>query len=535
MKCILLIIASMLIAGSAVAQQPNVIMIYIDDMGQEMFNHYAIGTPAITWTDTLDAFDAEGIVFQAGSSQPSCTPSRVTLLTGTFATRLGVGAAVAGISTASKTKGLSRGYPTVLHTFRQADYEVGCFGKWHLIDASEFDVGNDYAGEHPIKSGCSVFKGSWANLNMVHVSEGPNGNGYWSWSKLESHYDETLGKAVVDTIGHENSEQFTEYTTDAAIDFMQTAEEPYFIYLAPNMLHSPFNDASIGTRSGANGGTTGSTHEATCTDDQPTGTPTRDCYYTMLAHLDYELGLLKTAIEAQQAAGQVVHVYISSDNGTPGQITPRTGGFGTTNVKASAYMGGNIVPFIAWGDQVEVADQGVTSLAMISNSDMARTIAKVAGLDFRGHDSIDASGCVTDNPETEDCTSRRKHYYARFNPSVGLAASGDMTVDGSNNEFGAYDIDEFALAALGYEGYIDEGYTDVADSAVPGLVRNGANEVDVTYDPNIETYRQQGGMNANQWDRYRNLHDYAACVRNGDGTGLDGDRTDLCHERADAW
>ncbi|MGB0742345.1 MAG: sulfatase-like hydrolase/transferase, partial [Planctomycetaceae bacterium] len=79
--CLAATITVFLNSCCAVAQPPNIILIFIDDMGWGDLGCYGndfIDTPRI------DQLAAEGIRFTHCYSTPICTPSRVKLMTGKY-------------------------------------------------------------------------------------------------------------------------------------------------------------------------------------------------------------------------------------------------------------------------------------------------------------------------------------------------------------------------------------------------------------------------------------------------------------------
>ena len=80
--------------GVAVAKSPNVLIIYVDDMGYGDLGCYG----AKGWkTPRLDGLAAEGMRFSDFYvSQPVCSASRASLMTGCYANRIGVAGALGG-------------------------------------------------------------------------------------------------------------------------------------------------------------------------------------------------------------------------------------------------------------------------------------------------------------------------------------------------------------------------------------------------------------------------------------------------------
>ena len=92
----------------------------------------------------LNKFADEGISFMRMYTEPSCTPSRVALMTGRHPARNGLGevkATVAG-------EGLAAGEVTIAEALSKAGYNTVHIGKWHMGDIAEsypHNQGFDYA------------------------------------------------------------------------------------------------------------------------------------------------------------------------------------------------------------------------------------------------------------------------------------------------------------------------------------------------------------------------------------------------------
>ncbi|MEE9571252.1 MAG: sulfatase-like hydrolase/transferase, partial [Gammaproteobacteria bacterium] len=79
-------------ASSTAAAQaaPNILLIFGDDMGVETLGSYGLGANPPT-TATLDEMAREGLRFTNFWSQPVCSPTRATILTGRYGFRTGIG------------------------------------------------------------------------------------------------------------------------------------------------------------------------------------------------------------------------------------------------------------------------------------------------------------------------------------------------------------------------------------------------------------------------------------------------------------
>ena len=108
------------------AQKPNVILIYVDDLGYGDLGCYGatkIKTPA------LDRLAASGIRFTNGNStSATCTPSRYALMTGQYPWRK----KGTGVLPGDAALIIPPGTKTLPVIFQDAGYTTGIVGKWHL-------------------------------------------------------------------------------------------------------------------------------------------------------------------------------------------------------------------------------------------------------------------------------------------------------------------------------------------------------------------------------------------------------------------
>jgi hypothetical protein len=127
------IIASLLFvalaAGVCSADRPNVIVILSDDLGYGDAGCYG-ALPKHVRTPNIDRLAAEGIRFTDGHAAASvCTPSRYSLLTGSYAFR---NKKEWGILPGDASLGIPPGSFTLPEMFRANGYATGFVGKWHL-------------------------------------------------------------------------------------------------------------------------------------------------------------------------------------------------------------------------------------------------------------------------------------------------------------------------------------------------------------------------------------------------------------------
>ena len=195
------------------ASQPNIILIFADDLGWK-----DVGYQGSRFCETphLDALAKEGMVFSnAYAAAGNCAPSRACLLSGTYTPRHHV-YAVGSTDRGSKAQqrlipipnkgGLAEENITMADALKAAGYATGHVGKWHLDgpggakpSVQGFDLTFDSFGEGKLKEG--------SEGNKAGPPDDPKG-------------------------------VFT--LTRKALEFIEANKDgPFFCYLAHHAIHSP--------------------------------------------------------------------------------------------------------------------------------------------------------------------------------------------------------------------------------------------------------------------------------------------------------
>ncbi len=133
------------------AQNPNIVIIYLDDMGYGDVSAYG-ATEIIT--PNIDQLASGGMRFTDGhASSATCTPSRYAILTGTYPWRN----ADAKILPGTAPLVIDTEQMTIAKMLKNMGYQTGIVGKWHLglgaghvdwnqpISPGPNEVGFDYA------------------------------------------------------------------------------------------------------------------------------------------------------------------------------------------------------------------------------------------------------------------------------------------------------------------------------------------------------------------------------------------------------
>jgi hypothetical protein len=151
----------------------DVLLVVLDDLGTDKLGIYAVdpGEPvpcaspivgAIP-TPTLDGLRSDGVLFTRCYANPTCSPTRAAILTGSYGLRTGMGHAVdpsdePGYSLPAAEITL----PELIRDANPAVYRRAAFGKWHLTDYEASDC-------HPAERGSERFEGHKGN-NTSHYA-----------------------------------------------------------------------------------------------------------------------------------------------------------------------------------------------------------------------------------------------------------------------------------------------------------------------------------------------------------------------------
>lgn len=334
--------AFFLAVSGAAGQEFNTLIIVADDVGVDSLRTYCrppadCTTANLPATPNIDALRARGILFNKTWGNSSCSPTRSTMQTGRYARRTGVGVPVAPF-------GLTFGLPRCEYTIPEVlglnvlgGHEPAAIGKWHL--GTVMNGGPASTNQ----AGYQHFAGTAANI----------GN-YFNWPKNIN------GRLIPSYATYATTDNVNE-----AIAFIQQQAGPWFVWLAFNAPHSPYQapPANLHSRTlpVAPGQICPSTSNAT----------RRPCYLAMLEAEDTEIGRLLS--EIPQAVLDKTTIIFVGDNGTPCEVCDQSRPeCAAGRCKFSLYQGGINVPLIISGAQVERPNS--ESDALVNTTDIFATV-----------------------------------------------------------------------------------------------------------------------------------------------------------------
>lgn len=204
------------------SEKPNVVFILADDLGINALHCY--GNEYVE-SPNIDRLFAEGMHFTNGySSDPTCAPSRASIMSGQYVPRHKVYRVVDRYKKDSVTlrhmkylppeinqikgegKGMSSEKITIPETLRKNGYTTAGFGKWHL----------------------------------GRKSMGMKNQGFDDAIEVTGHYDFKIHSEV--KIDKPDSLYSSDFITEKGIEFMKKAvkdKKPFFLYLPYYLVHKP--------------------------------------------------------------------------------------------------------------------------------------------------------------------------------------------------------------------------------------------------------------------------------------------------------
>ena len=218
-------------ANQALADKPNIIIIYTDDQSQEDIGYFrklsGLGSPTDSTTPNIDKLAKDGIAFnQFYTAAPVCTPSRAALLTGKKPESAGL------IGNAYGDKGLKAELNMATY-FRSQGYQTALIGKWHLGHTEEF---------HPNKKGFDRFFGHLSGVvdNYTYVYRWPKQN---PKNHAYDLYENTVLQEQYQN--NPNNRHLAHLLMDKAKEYITQASAPLFMYYAINQPHYPVQPLEI--------------------------------------------------------------------------------------------------------------------------------------------------------------------------------------------------------------------------------------------------------------------------------------------------
>jgi arylsulfatase A-like enzyme len=376
---------------SADTEQPNIVLIFADDLGYGDLGCYGATKVA---TPNIDRLAKEGRRFtDAHSASAVCSPSRYGLLTGRYPFRRNFWGPVS----LRQSLTIDPGRLTLGKLLKEAGYATACIGKWHLGFGKKAPDWNGDLKPGPLESGFDYYFG------IPSVNSGP------PFVYIENHRVVGLdrddpfvyGKKSVTKVFPEKGgyraigggkaahrlyvdDRIGTTLKEKAVAWLkqQKKGDPFFLYFPTTNIHHPFTPAP-----------------------RFVGTSACGLYGDFIHELDWMVGELMATLEEMGVADKTLVIF-TSDNGGMLHVTGqkaweaghRLNG-DLLGFKFGAWEGGHRVPFIArWPGRIPA---GTKSDQLLSQIDLLATFAGIVGRPLRndeGPDSVDQLASLTGTP-----------------------------------------------------------------------------------------------------------------------------------------
>ena len=339
---------------------PNIVLIFIDDMGYGDLSCY--GSKTIS-TPHLDELATHGMKFtDFHVSAAVCTPSRASLLTGCYQDRVSLPKVLFpnGAWGSVPNVGLNPEEETLAELLREKGYSTAMAGKWHLGHRQKFlplqhgfdrYFGVPYSNDMPIAS-------TMALSDKIHLRNGMSVEMIRNYDSLEIenkiHQTPLLrDNRVIEFPADQTT--LTKRYTEFCVDFIneRAKDEPFFVYLAHTMPHIPIfaSEAFSGKSEGG-------------------------VYGDVIEEIDWSVGEIVRALKDKDAVDNTLIIF-TSDNG-PWLSFGNHGGSsgGLRGGKFDIWEGGFRVPAVmSWPG---VIPANTTNDQLVTTLDILPTVAQVA-------------------------------------------------------------------------------------------------------------------------------------------------------------
>jgi len=244
-------------------KQPNIVFILADDLGWADVSYHG----SEIMTPNIDQLAENGMQFEQHYVMPTCTPTRIGLMSGQYPSRFGVTAPAYGKIFEDDTI-------TLASALRERGYYTSISGKWHMGSPPKWV---------PLKYGFDASYGYFHGQidPYTHLYK----TGVRSWHRNDQYLEEQ---------GH-----VTDLITDEAVRVIESEQKnPFFLYVAYSVPHYPLDEPTEWT----------SMYEGRYKE------PSRQWYAASVTHMDDGVGRIVNALERTGNRENTLLVFVS-DNG----------------------------------------------------------------------------------------------------------------------------------------------------------------------------------------------------------------------------
>ena len=450
LRPVIVLLPWLLAACGAAPERPNIVIVLTDDQGYgDLSSH---GNPVLK-TPHIDALRADAVRLADYHVAPTCSPTRAALQTGHWTNRTGAWHTIMGRSL------LRENEITMGQVFRDAGYETGLFGKWHLGDNYPFRaedrgytevmrLGGGGVGQTPDAWDNAYFDGSYFHNGKLEAVEGFCTDVWFDYAKRFIRAQSQAGK-------------------------------PFLAVIATNAPHGPMHAPMADSAAYA---------------DLPVDVAN---FYGMIANIDRNVGSLRRFLDDEGLTQNTIFIFTTDNGSTGGGDFNALFNAGMRGRKGSEYDGGHRVPFfIQWplGGLGGGRDVG----PITAHVDVLPTLIDLAGIPAPAHVQFDGVSVrallegraqdwpdrilVTDSQRVKDPVKWKQSAVmtSRWRLINGVELY-DMDADpGQEHDVAAFNPEPVERLKNFYEEWWSELEPTFADDAAIHLGRPSANPVHLT-------------------------------------------------------
>ncbi len=254
--------------GNTLPSKPNILIIIPDDLGWSDVGYHGseIKTP------NIDKLAKTGIILEQHYVMPTCTPTRVSLMTGKYPSRYGITGPDYG-------EVIDSGDPTLASILKENGYFTAIAGKWHMGSPPYTPL------KYGFQSSYGYFDGQIDPYTHEYKTE-TELTSRESWHRNDEYLVEE---------GH-----VTDLLTAEAIRIIEEKrEQPFFLYLAHHVPHFPLDEPE----------------EWMSMYNDLSMHPSRKLFAAAVSHMDAGIGKVIDALERTGKRENTLILFLSDNGG----------------------------------------------------------------------------------------------------------------------------------------------------------------------------------------------------------------------------
>ncbi len=326
-------------AAAAPSPKPNIVVILADDLGVECLSLYGGKSHQ---TPNIDRLGAEGMRFTQCFSNPFCSPSRASLLTGRYPFKNGLTTVLHSLR--QEDIYLHPDQPSFARQLKQVGYTTGLAGKWHVSLLHRHNTINEFGFDQ--YQSWKIFDENGKKTRRYHTP-----------------YQIQNGTVIADQIKHRYG---PDVNLEFLLDFIKSSvakKQPFLAYYTTPLPHFPWEPTPDSKDQGYR-------------QPNPDHKGNPKYFPEMLAYLDKQVGQIARTLEELNVGDNTILVFLA-DNGTDRDLINLWGdGKSISGGKGTMTDRGTHVPLLVrWPGHIKA---GSVCDDLIDFSDLLPTLCEVA-------------------------------------------------------------------------------------------------------------------------------------------------------------